>query len=155
MTRVGHNYCAKAVMENKALLGGQYSGHMCFLETGCIDDAIFSSLKMVEVISKSGKTFSEIANEIPLGFRSKMKLFDVPDQKKFLVVDKITEKVKGLDYNTDLTDGVKIYKNGKWVLIRASNTSPAIRVNAGGMSREDSEEMQKMGERLVEGMIRQ
>ena len=150
--RVGHSYCANEVLNRGALFGAQYSGHYSFPEMGCADDAIFASLKMIEILSNRDQRLSQILASMPSSYISKMVEVDCSDSAKFLVVSKIASLAKKIGYGVEEIDGVKIHSmedNSDWVLIRASNTSPIIRINADGKSKRSVEKLLSLGINMV------
>jgi len=153
VVRVGHSYCAHEVLNQNALFGGQYSGHLAFPDAHCADDAIFGSLKIMEAMTASGNKLSKLVDEVPSYFTSGMKEIDCDDAKKFVVMDNITRKVKSMQYNVIDIDGVLLYDDKGRVLIRASNTSPIIRVNSEGKTVKDCNEFQELGIKLVKEEI--
>lgn len=153
VTRVGHSYCVSEVMKQNALFGGQYSGHTAFPEVNCADDAIFGSLKIIEALSASKKKLSKLIDEIPSTFTSKMEEIPCADPEKFSIVNRIKEKAKDMGYNIIDIDGVVLHDDTGRVLIRASNTTPVIRVNAEGKTKEACDMFHKLGESLVRGEI--
>ena len=154
--KVGHSYCANEVLNRNALFGAQYSGHYSFPEMECADDAIFASFKMIEILSRSEKSLSQLVAGLPVSYASRMVEVECPDSRKFFTVTTISSKAKNMGYQVDETDGVKIYSkidDSEWVLIRASNTSPIIRINADGKSRESAQDLLSFGVKLVKGVI--
>ncbi|MEM3964385.1 MAG: hypothetical protein QW584_01510, partial [Thermofilaceae archaeon] len=53
---------------------------------------------------------------------------EVPDEVKFAVVDAMSRELSER-YETITIDGVKVMMEEAWVLIRASNTEPVVRVS--------------------------
>ncbi|MEM3431584.1 MAG: phosphomannomutase/phosphoglucomutase [Candidatus Micrarchaeia archaeon] len=155
VTRVGHSFVANEVLKNRALMGGQYSGHMCFADWDCLDDAIYSSLKMLEILTATEMKLSELISKIPVYPTTKMKDLPCPDNLKFSVIKKVTDIARHKKYEVVTIDGVKIVTETGWVLIRASNTAPIIRVNAEGKSIEQATMLQSLGEKLVEEVMNQ
>ena len=154
--RVGHSYCANEVMNRKALFGAQYSGHFSFPEMGCTDDAIFASLKMIEILSNSKHSLSQVVASLPVSYTSRMVEIESSDFAKFVAVTDIASKAKKKGYRVDEIDGVKIHSKNdddEWVLIRASNTSPLIRVNAEGRSMESADKLLCFGIKMVKEVI--
>ena len=152
--KVGSGYCAEEVKKLGALFGGQYSGHTSFPEMGCIDDAIFASLKMLEIISQ-GSTLSVLVSQIPKYCSTKLTNIDCDDGTKFSVVTEVARRAKNAGFKIVQLDGVKIYdkEKGSWVLVRASNTTPLIRVNAEGRTFEEAIKMHNYGEMLVKEIM--
>ena len=154
--RVGHSYCANEVLNRGALFGAQYSGHYSFPEMGCADDAIFASLKMIEILSKRNQSLFRLLASMPAFYASRMVEVNCPDSAKFLVVSKINSLAKKTGYRVEEIDGVKIHSmedDSEWVLIRASNTSPIIRINADGKSKESAEKLLSFGINMVKEVI--
>ena len=154
--KVGHSYCANEVLDRNALFGAQYSGHYSFPEMGCADDAIFASLKMIEILSGSGKSLSQLVADLPASYASRMIEVECQDSLKFLVIAAVTTKAKSMNYRVEEIEGVKIHSksdDSEWVLIRASNTSPIIRINADGKSRESVEDLLSLGVDLVQEVM--
>lgn len=148
--RVGHSYCSHATKNEHALFGGQYSGHMCFPETSFTDDAIFASIKMVEIISSQDKKLSEIVDEIPKYPASKVAEIHCDDSIKFEVVEKIGERLRKDGYKILNIDGVKAFdKDGGWMLIRGSNTLPVIKVNSEARNEKKMKELFDFGNKIV------
>ena len=154
VVRTGHSFCAHEVMKQGALFGGQYSGHYSFPDMGCADDAIFASIKMIEILSKGSK-LNELNQFIPKYYASQMVEIPCDDNTKFQIVNEVKKKAKEMDFETDQTDGVKIFSNDKdgWVLIRASNTSPVIRINSDAKSKEFVEHLLSFGVNMVKEVI--
>ena len=154
--RVGHSYCANEVLNRGALFGAQYSGHYSFPEMGCTDDAIFASLKMIEILSNRSQSLSQLLAGMAVSYASRMVEVSCPDSAKFFVVSKVTSRVKKIGYHIEEIDGVKIHSmndDSEWVLIRASNTSPIIRINADGKSKESTEKLLSFGVNMVKEAI--
>ena len=51
--RVGHAFIMDKMIGKKALLGGEKSSHFYFADVYGMDDGIFASMKMAEILSKS------------------------------------------------------------------------------------------------------
>ncbi|MGC8581227.1 MAG: phosphomannomutase/phosphoglucomutase [Thermoplasmata archaeon] len=156
VTKVGHSYLISEMIKEKAIFGGQYSGHLSFAETGYRDDAIFGSFKMLEIISNSTSTLSNIVESLPKYCSSEMVEIPCDDSKKFDVINNIFTKIrynKDPEINVISIDGIKIVKKRGWVLIRASNTSPIIRVIADAKDCKEAEDMKNLGIKIVREVI--
>ncbi len=58
--------------------------------------------------------------------------------KKQEVMEKVAGEVANLGYTIDTTDGVKIFKNEGWVIIRPSGTEPIFRCFSESNSQKNS-----------------
>ncbi|HDD40372.1 MAG TPA: phosphomannomutase/phosphoglucomutase, partial [Nitrososphaeria archaeon] len=63
--RVGRAFLLNAVREQNAVIGGEKSNHFYFPEIWGFDDAVYATLKMAEIVLKSGKRLSQLVDEIP------------------------------------------------------------------------------------------
>ena len=150
ISKTGHTNVVRKVMSENAVFGGQYSGHMVFPENMNSDDAIYSSMKMIEILDKYGPDYlSDFLNTLPKRVQSGMLEIPCKDSIKFWIVSQVIKKVKKLGYAYDLIDGIKVFKGDAWVLIRASNTSPIIRVKSEGDTEKEEESMLMLGESMV------
>jgi len=58
MWKTGHSLIKRKIREEKALLAGEMSGHIFFNDRYFgYDDAIYASLRLVEILKKSGEPF--------------------------------------------------------------------------------------------------
>ena len=129
MCKVGHSYVEDAMSEHKAILGGEQSGHFFLPENYyAYDDALVTACRILKIISDSDVPVSSL-------FESFSKTYAIPeirpycpDDRKFVILDKIIEYFKNQHPNTTM-DGIRMdFGNGGWCGIRVSNTSPRISV---------------------------
>ena len=85
---------------------------------------------MAEILSKSDIKLSEMVKRLPKYPSIYEVNFECPDQFKFRVVERLKERFRELNLNFLNIDGVKLLDVDGWVLIRASNTQPLIRISA-------------------------
>jgi len=126
-TPVGHTFVISQVKKEKAVLGIEESNHIVIPNYFLFDDAILIPLKIAEILIKEGKKLSEIVNEIKI-YPFEEIFFECPDEKKFEIVKILAKKFKKEYKKVNTLDGVKVIFDFGWVLIRASNTSPKIRL---------------------------
>ena len=76
------------------------------------------------------------------------------DDLKEEVMNSIADEVKKTtDYELDTTDGVKIFKDGGWVIIRPSGTEPIFRSYSEGNSQKQADEMAAWGISLIKKYV--
>ena len=139
---VGHNFVISNCKKEKAILGIEESSHIVMPKYYLFDDAILIPLKIAEILVKTGKKLSEIVDGIKI-YPFEEIVFDCPDEKKFLVVDKLKEAFLEKYSNISFLDGIKVNFDSGWVLIRASNTSPKIRLYVEAKTKEKLEKIKK------------
>lgn len=126
MWKTGHSLIKKKMKEEKAALAGEMSGHIFFADRYLgYDDALYATLRLLEIISTTGKTMSQLLEDIPVTFNTPEIRVDCPDEIKFQVVEKITEFFRARHEVIDI-DGVRVLFDDGWGLVRASNTQPAL-----------------------------
>jgi phosphomannomutase/phosphoglucomutase len=125
ISRVGHSYIQRKMVENGCELGGETSGHYYFRESFNYDDGIFASVKLAELLSGSENKISELLEELPKYMTSDDIRVHCPDEIKFDVVKRLTKKFEGIGKIITI-DGVKVIMKKSWFIVRASNTQPAL-----------------------------
>lgn len=140
-------------MEENGLFGGEENGGLIFPDFVYGRDAALSAAKILEIMVTENKPLSELVSELPVYYSEKMKS-ECPDDKKQEVMDKIAEEVSKLGHKIGTTDGVKIFKDNGWVIIRPSGTEPIFRCFSESDSQEKATEMAKWGISLIEKFLK-
>lgn len=150
-TRVGSPIIARTMIEHGGVFGGEENGGLIFGEFQYCRDGAMAAAKMLEIVAKNGK-LSKLNDEIPSYSQFKTKI-PCPGEKKDDVLRSLTAEAKG--ERTDTTDGLKIFLEDGWVIIRPSGTEPIFRVFSEASNRARAEELaetyKKRVERLVKG----
>ena len=126
MWQTGHSLIKKKMRETGALLAGELSGHIMIADDYLgFDDALYNACRLIEIISRSGGTLSEMVSDFP-EYRSTPEIrMDVTEDQKWAVVSEALVYFKE-KYDVISIDGVRILFGDGWALLRASNTQPAI-----------------------------
>jgi phosphomannomutase/phosphoglucomutase len=91
-----------------------------------IDDAIYTSCKILEMLSRSDQTLSAMVDTIPSYFSTpEIRGETSDDATKFEIVKKAVDYFRS-NYDVIDVDGVRILFGDGWGLVRASNTQPVI-----------------------------
>ena len=147
--RVGRAFILNAMRETGAVIGGEKSNHLYFPEIYGFDDAIYATLKMAEIFSKSGRKISELVEEIPRYPSTPIITFDCPDELKEKVVNEIAKHYESLGLRVNKIDGVKVYFEDGWVLVRPSNTMPQVKMAAEAKTEERLRKIVEEAENLI------
>ncbi len=127
MWKAGHSLIKKKMREEKALLGGEMSGHIFFADRYYgYDDAIYASLRLLELISRDHRSISQMLSDGPTTFATPEIRVDCPDEKKFGVVNAVKNYFVKNGYELVDVDGVRVIFEDGWGLVRPSNTQPVI-----------------------------
>ena len=152
MWKTGHSLIKQKIKTEKAPFGGELSGHIFFADRNYgYDDALYAGLRIVEILSQTGKTISELLADLPEVYNTPELRIDTTEEKKVSIVNELIEKYSkpSDEYQTNLIDGVRVsYKDG-WALARASNTQPVLVLRFESTSKEGLARIQNEFESFV------
>ncbi len=130
MWKTGHSLVKEKIKVEKAPFGGEMSGHIFFADRNYgYDDAPYAGLRLIEILSQTGKTIPELLEGLPHAFNTPEIRIDTTEEKKVLIVQKMKEAfsdTKSTEYKIDLTDGIRLSFEDGWALCRSSNTQPVL-----------------------------
>jgi phosphomannomutase/phosphoglucomutase len=138
-TPVGSIHVARTMKKLGAVIGGEGNGGIIFPEHQYCRDGAMAVAKMLELMAEQDKTLSELAEEIPKYHMIKEK---VTCKDREAVMKHISSSVSG---NVDTTDGVKIWYDDGWLLVRPSGTEPIIRIFAEAQTEKRVKELADLG----------
>ena len=127
--RTGASWTRYKTNKDKLPFGGEFSGHMFFTDTWPgFDSGLYNGLRMLEILSKTKKSFSELLNGISKYYSTPEIKMPVTDETKFEIVKGVSAYAKGQHYNILDIDGVRVTFDDGWALVRASNTGPNLTI---------------------------
>jgi phosphoglucosamine mutase len=144
-TAVGSINVARKMMEVNAVFGGEGNGGLIFPKHQYCRDGAMACAKILEILA-GGKKLSELAKSVPQYFNAKTKIPSVNTQA---TMEKVKDEASSLGLKMDITDGVKIWYEDGWVLIRPSGTEPIFRIFAEAKKQERAEELMQEGLQMV------
>jgi phosphomannomutase/phosphoglucomutase len=150
MWKTGHSHIKAKLKETGALLGGEFSGHICFGERWYgFDDALYSAARLLEIIGGEAQTAEELFAEFPITFATPEIKIESTDDAKFGIVEQFGAVTQFGDGTVTHIDGVRVDFADGWGLLRASNTSPmlTLRFEADGQ-----EALQRIQEQFKKGL---
>lgn len=127
MWKTGHSLIKNKMKEEAALLAGEMSGHIFFADRYFgFDDAVYASLRLAEIVAQSETPLSEMLKDLPKMVSTPEIRVECPDEKKFEIVSRLTERLKKEGYQVIDIDGARVIFEDGWGLVRASNTQPVL-----------------------------
>ncbi len=144
ISRIGHVFIEKKVLEEKAVLGIEQSSHFYHGYIYPFSDGLLSMLKLCEFAKEIRP--SEILSKIPLRPIIKYYVDVSSDEIKWKIMDKVRSMFKNA---LVLADGIKYYFDNGWVLIRASQTMPEINICIEAPSEKDLAKLRKEYTNLI------
>jgi len=154
MWKTGHSLIKKKIKEEQAILAGEMSGHIFFADRFFgYDDAIYSSARIAEIMSRSDKKLSEMLSDLPQTFTTPEIRIYASDKVKFKIVKEVKKDLSKKHKIIDI-DGVRaIFPNG-WGLVRASNTQGALVLRFEAKTEQGLKSIRKEVEKTIEKAIR-
>ena len=141
-SQVGDRYVLEKMVESGAILGGEQSGHIIFLQNNTTGDGLITALQLAQVMASTGQPLSSLAGQ--------MQVFP-----QVLLNVRVASKL-GWDSNDKIKLAIEAGQTelqGKGrILVRASGTEPLIRVMAEGP---DEQELQRITEHIAAVVTRE
>ncbi len=150
MSKTGHSFIESRMHQLNAPLAGEISGHLFFgkdhYDYYGFDDAMLGACKIVEILSKSGKKFSEHFTDLPQMSTTPEYKAHCPDQNKFEIVKKL-QKNFSRTHKCITIDGVRVnFDDSSWGAVRCSNTSPNLTLR---FEAENEQKLKEIKRRMV------
>jgi phosphomannomutase/phosphoglucomutase len=150
MWKTGHSLIKQKMKEVGAELAGEMSGHMFFADRYFgYDDAVYASCRLLEILAATGKTITELLDDVPKTYTTPEIRVPCPDDRKFRVVEEVTEYFRRQRDIIDI-DGVRVPFEDGWGLVRASNTQPVLVLRFEALSKERLSEIRTLVESVVQ-----
>jgi len=127
MWKTGHSLIKAKMKETGAPLAGEMSGHIFFRHRWYgFDDALYAAVRLIEAVSASGRTLTEIMDAMPKSVATPEMRFPIDEVRKFAIVDEVRDRLSAAGAKVDATDGVRVSTSDGWWLLRASNTQDVL-----------------------------
>jgi phosphomannomutase len=127
MWKTGHSLIKSKMKETGAPIAGEMSGHIFFKHRWFgFDDALYAAVRLIEAVSASGKSLTELMDEMPKSVATPEMRFPVEESRKFAVVREVLDRLKTSGANINDVDGARVNTPDGWWLLRASNTQDVL-----------------------------
>ncbi len=132
-TRVGHSFIKQVMAQSGAIFGGEHSGHYYFRDNYRADSGVIAALVVLETISRSGISLSELRTDFERYSASGEINSRVADP------DAVMTAVSSAypSATQDRVDGLTVDLGDWWFNLRPSNTEPLLRLNLEAANDED------------------
>jgi phosphomannomutase/phosphoglucomutase len=153
MWKAGHSLIKGKMKQEKALLAGEMSGHLFFADRYFgYDDAIYASIRLLEILSLTGQKISDLMADVPITFTTPEIRVACPDHVKFQVVEAAKAHFRK-DFEIIDIDGVRVPFADGWGLIRSSNTQPVLVLRFEAATQERLQAIRQMIEGVLEKIM--
>jgi phosphomannomutase/phosphoglucomutase len=158
MWRTGHSFLKKKNQEIKGAFIGELSGHFFFsADFFNHDDGAYATMRLLQAMSRTNKTLSEMVTELPLYKSSpEIKVF-CPDDKKVELTKDLSEKLRKDFPDAEVIDderagdGVRLELPDSMFVVRYSQNGPYVTIKIEAKTDNKYEELRKyLSDRLHE-----
>lgn len=126
--RIGHSFIKKRMGEEKAVFGGEVTGHYYFSDFYYCDSGVLPMLNLFEYLSNSEKSLVEIVDEMESKYFISGEInSEVEDVQS--VLKKLEDMYKNKAREILKVDGITVEMGDYRFNVRGSNTEPKIRLN--------------------------
>src|SRR3990167_3364348 len=127
MWQTGHSILKAKMVEEKAPLAGEMSGHIFFKEGWYgFDDGIYVGARLLSILSREEKSVSDVFHALPQTINTSELKLPMPEEKKFDFMNRLMAEGEFFGAEIITLDGLRIEYDFGWGLIRRSNTSPYL-----------------------------
>lgn len=142
MWRTGHSFIKAKMKETGAKLAGEMSGHIFFADDYYgYDDAIYSAVRLIDILSNSTEGIDEMIEKLPKTFTTPEMKISVKDEEKFNIIEQIKSSFIAQNIDFIDIDGLRVPSKDGWWLLRASNTGPALTARCESFSEKGLEKL--------------
>ena len=145
-SKAGHSFIKEIMRANKAVYGGEMSGHHYFRDFYYSDSGMIPWLLLLEKISNAGQTLTDLVSERIERYPVSGEINTEVKNPKILL-EKIKEHYLPFDPIIDDIDGYSFEFSDWRFNLRMSNTEPLVRLNV--ESRANKTLMQKKTEEIL------
>jgi len=124
MEKSGHTFIKRRLIQERAIFGGEISGHFFFGELGR-DDALFASLFCAQILLEKKKSLSSMISLLPSYLITPDIRIRYEKKDRETLVDKVKLALKK-EYPVEELDGIRVEFKEGWGLMRASVTEPLL-----------------------------
>jgi len=121
---IGEQTVVRTVKESDAILGGDIYGCFVLPEHTLVCDALMAMVKMLELVAKDGPLDKQIA-DMPT-YHIRRATIQIPEEEIPVRIERFKMAHDGEEKN--LMDGVKLFRDNGWILVRHSNMAGAIKI---------------------------
>jgi phosphomannomutase len=124
-TAVGEANVAQAMLDHNCIIGGEGNGGVIDLRVSPVRDSLVGIVLVLQLMAETGKTVSQLVNEIGTYYMSKDKVAADRIQAQ-QIIDLAKETFAEAKLN--ITDGCRFDFEDGWLHLRPSNTEPVMRI---------------------------
>lgn len=128
MWRTGHSLLKAKLLETRAPLAGELSGHVFFRDRWYgFDDGLYAAARLLELLSRDRRPPAEVFADLPDSLSTpELSIPFTREGAHVAFMDRFLEQARFPGAILTAIDGLRVDYPDGWGLVRASNTSPAL-----------------------------
>jgi phosphoglucosamine mutase len=130
MTQVGDRYVLQQMNASGAVIGGEDSGHMIFLDQHTTGDGMLSAIRLIQTMHDENMTLSELSQVMAV-FPQVLLNIEVQNKPAIESVASLMDAIRSVE---------KILGEKGRVLVRYSGTQPLCRVMVEGPDKDETQQ---------------
>jgi phosphomannomutase/phosphoglucomutase len=136
MEKTGYTFLKHRVKSIDAPLGIELGGHYYWRELAGADDGLYSALRLIAELGRTGKKLSELAASVPQYASTPELRIPCPPDRHESTCEFLAAVFAG-DAQVNRLDGVRLQFENGWALVRPSVTEPLLTIRFEGNTAED------------------
>ena len=150
MSQTGHSILKERMQTEKALLAGEMSGHIFFVDNWYgFDDGVYVGARLLQILSQSDSTLDAVFAQLPCPvFTPELKL-PMPEDQKADFMQALLEAPELQDARRITIDGLRVEWEDGWGLVRRSNTSAYLTMRFEGDSEQSLKRIRQQFENAM------
>ena len=128
MWKSGHSLMKAKMRETRSQLAGEMNGHIYFKDRWYgFDDGIYACARLLELLSLDPRNSAEVFAELPYGVVTPELQLPLKEGQDSALMKRIKAVADFKEAKLNTIDGIRAEFEDGWGLVRASQTSPALR----------------------------
>ncbi len=128
-TRVGSPVVTREMRARNAVFGGEENGGLIFPSFQLARDGAMTAAAVLDHLARSNLTLEEAVRDLPVYALVKQKVA-CPTELRGAIIERLGRDLEREGVRLLKLDGLKVFKDDGWILLRPSGTEPLIRVFA-------------------------
>ena len=141
-TPVGDKYVLEEMLRGGAVLGGEQSGHVIFLDYATTGDGLLTALRTLEVMRRTGRTLEDLTASLKI-YPQRLVNVRVRVKRPLAELDSVGREIRAAE---------SVFGDAGRVLVRFSGTEPLARVMVEGP---DLAQVEGFANRIAEAIQRE
>ncbi len=149
-TKVGAPLVARRMYEEEAVFGGEENGGLIFPKHQFCRDGAMGLAVVLELMAAEKASLSELLSVVPSYHLVKSSV-PCPPELRDRVMEALIPRLRGERIET--VDGLKVYREGGWVLVRPSGTEAIFRVFSEGGTLKEAKGLNKWAVSVLDEVV--